>query len=59
MVGIGSDFQPMSRSTRKQVTPPLAPFSLSVTANTIVKSASLPPVMNVFSPVMTHSEPSW
>jgi hypothetical protein len=40
------------------VTPPSAPFSLSVTANTMTKSASLPWVMNVFSPLITHSEPS-
>jgi hypothetical protein len=58
MVGIGSDFQPMSRSTRKQVTPPLAPFSGSVTAKAITKSASLPFVMKVFSPVITQSPPS-
>ena len=31
--------------------PPFMPFSGSVTAMTIAKSASLPPVMNVFSPV--------
>ncbi len=49
---------PRSRSTRKQVTPPSAPFSLSVTAKTMTKSASLPPVMNVFSPLITHSSPS-
>ena len=48
----------MSRSTRKQVTPPSAPFSGSVTAKTMQKSASLPPVMKVFSPVITHSSPS-
>ncbi len=58
MVAIGSDFQPMSRSTRKQVMPPSAPLSGSVTANTITKSASLPPVMKVFSPLMTQSPPS-
>jgi hypothetical protein len=55
---MGSDFQPMSRSTRKQVTPPFAPFSGSVTANTITKSASLPPVMKTFSPLMIQSLPS-
>jgi hypothetical protein len=48
MVGIGSDFQPMSRSTMKQVMP-----ASGTTANTITKSASLPLVMNVFSPLMT------
>ena len=58
IVGIGSDFQPMSRSTRKQVTPPSAPLSGSVTAKTMTKSASLPPVMNVFSPLITQSPPS-
>ena len=58
MVSMYSDFQPWSRSTRKQVTPPSAPFSLSVTAKTIVKSASLPPVMKDFSPLITHSSPS-
>ena len=58
MVSIGSDFQPMSRSTRKQVAPPSAPRAGSVTANTMAKSASLPPVMNVFSPLITQSSPS-
>jgi hypothetical protein len=48
MVGIGSDFQPMSRSTRKHVTP-----ASGTTANTMTKSASLPRVINVFSPLMT------
>ena len=47
MVGIGSDFQPMSRSTRKHVIP-----RSGTTANTITKSASLPRVMKVFSPLM-------
>ena len=37
------------------MTPPLAPFSWSVTAKTSAKSASFPPVMKVFSPLMTHS----
>jgi hypothetical protein len=58
IVSMYSERQPWSRSTRKQVTPPSAPLSRSVTANTIVKSASLPPVMNVFSPLITHSSPS-
>ena len=58
IVSIGVLVQPRSRSTRKHVTPPSAPFSLSVTANTMTKSASLPPVMKVFSPLMTHSSPS-
>ncbi len=40
------------------MTPPSAPCSLSVTAKTMTKSASLPPVMKVFSPLMTHSSPS-
>ena len=40
------------------MTPPSAPFSLSVTAKTMTKSASLPPVMKVFSPLITHSSPS-
>ena len=48
----------MSRSARKHVTPPLAPFSLSVTAKTMQKSAMSPPVMNVFSPLITQSSPS-
>jgi hypothetical protein len=48
MVAIGSDFHPMSRSTRKQVTP-----ASGTTANTIAKSASFPLVMNVFSPLIT------
>ncbi len=38
--------------------PPFEPFSASVTAITIAKSASLPPVMNVFSPRITQSSPS-
>ena len=59
MVSIGSERHPLSRSTMKQVTPPSAPRSLSVTANTSAKSASWPPVMNVFSPLMTQSDPSW
>ena len=42
MVAIGAEVQPASRSTRKQVTPPSAPFSLSVTAKTITKSATSP-----------------
>ncbi len=58
MVWIGSDFQPISRSARKQVIPPSAPLSGSVTAKTITKSASLPPVMKVFSPLITHWSPS-
>ena len=40
------------------MTPPSAPFSLSVTANTITKSAMSPKVMKVFSPLITHSSPS-
>ena len=40
------------------MTPPSAPFSLSVTAKTMQKSAMSPPVMNVFSPLITHSSPS-
>src|SRR6266536_3424584 len=35
-----------------------APLSGSVTAKTITKSASLPPVMKVFSPLITHWSPS-
>jgi hypothetical protein len=31
---------------------------LSVTANTMQKSATSPKVMKVFSPLMTHSSPS-
>ena len=58
IVGIVAEVQPASRSTRKQVTPPSAPFSLSVTAKTMQKSAMSPPVMNVFSPLITHSSPS-
>jgi hypothetical protein len=58
MVAIGEDVQPMSRSTRKHVMPPSEPFSGSVTANTITKSASLPPVMKIFSPLMIQSSPS-
>ena len=58
MVGISAEVQPRSRSTRKQVTPPSAPRSLSVTANTMQKSAMSPPVMKVFSPLITHSSPS-
>ncbi len=58
MVGISFEVQPASRSTRKQVTPPSAPFSLSVTAKTMQKSARSPPVMKVFSPLITHSSPS-
>src|SRR5260370_7178204 len=50
MVGIGSDFQPMSRSAMKQVTP-----ASGTTAKTIAKSASLPPVMNVFSPLWSRT----
>jgi hypothetical protein len=57
-VSIGADVQPRSRSTRKQVTPPSAPRSRSVTAKTMQKSASLPPVMNVFSPLITHASRS-
>ena len=40
------------------MTPPLAPSSLSVTAKTMQKSATSPPVMKVFSPLITHSSPS-
>src|SRR4026207_1478832 len=73
MVGISAEVHPDSRSARKQVTPPLAPLSLSVTADTRQKSApappalpantrqrpaTSPPVMNVFSPLITHSSPS-
>ena len=62
MVSMYSDFQPMSRSTRKQVTDssvrPSRCRSGSVTAKTMVKSASSPPVMKVFSPLTTHSSPS-
>ncbi len=43
--------------TDSEVRPSLC-FCLSVTANTMVKSASLPPVMKVFSPLITHSSPS-
>src|SRR6478735_4726845 len=59
MVGIGLDFQPRSRSTRNAVVPPpRTPFSLSVTATTMTKSASLPLVMKVFSPDRIQSSPS-
>jgi hypothetical protein len=40
------------------VTPPFAPFSGSVIAKTMAKSASFPPVMKVFSPLMIQSVPS-
>jgi hypothetical protein len=35
IVSIGAEVHPRSRSTRKQVTPPSAPFCLSVTAKTM------------------------
>ena len=38
--------------------PPLARFSLSVTANTSATSARAPFVMKCFVPLMTHSPPS-
>jgi hypothetical protein len=49
------DVQPIVRSTRKAVEPVRALLSGSVTAITMAKSASLPPVMNVFSPLITQS----
>jgi hypothetical protein len=62
MVGMDAEVQPASRSTRKQVTDsperPSLCLSRSVTANTMAKSAMSPPVMNVFSPLITHSSPS-
>src|SRR5260370_11138625 len=59
IVGTGREFQPISRSTRKQVTPPFCGgFVRSVTANTIAKSASLPPVINTFCPLITQWLPS-
>jgi hypothetical protein len=60
MVWMKLDVQPIARSTRNAVVPPpRTPFSLSVTATTMTKSASFPLVMNVFSPLSTQSTPSW
>src|SRR5258708_19645844 len=59
IVGTGREVQPIERSTRKQVTPPFwGGFVRSVTAKTMVKSASLPPVINTFCPLMTQWPPS-
>src|SRR5260370_18207068 len=59
IVGTGREVQPIERSTRKHVTPPSCGGLLrSVTAKTIVKSASLPPVINTFCPLMTQYLPS-
>src|SRR2546423_15328899 len=59
MVGTGRDVQPIERSTRKQVTPPFWGGLLqSVTAKTMAKSASLPPVIKTFCPLMTQCLPS-
>jgi hypothetical protein len=56
---MNSERQPIDRSTRKAVVPPpRTPFSRSVTATTMTKSASLPLVMKVFSPLSTQSSPS-
>ena len=58
MVWMKCDVQPIERSTRNAVDPVCAFSPGEVIATTMAKSASLPPVMKVFSPLITQSSPS-